>query len=62
MTNDKQLTGTQGLDPIPDLGFSSTDASAEATLTSVAGFQICCFIAHFVTDFVLVIIFMHKLA
>lgn len=60
--SDMQLAGTRGPDhPVP--GFSFTDASAEATLESVAGFQTSCyFLAHVITDFTLVIIFMQELA
>lgn len=58
-----QLAGTRGPDPNPVPGFSCTDASAEATFESVAGFQTsCCFLAHVIADFTLVIIFMQELA
>lgn len=61
--SDTQPAGTRSPDPNPVLGFSFTDTSPEATLESVVGFQIfCCFIAHSITDFTLVIIFMQELA
>lgn len=60
--SDTQLAGARGPDPIPGLGLSSTDDPAEATLESVVGLQICCFMAHILTDFVLVLTFMQELA
>lgn len=61
------LDGTQPYTRSPDLisvrGFSLTDASAEATLESALVYNIfCCFTAHIITDFVLVIIFIQELA
>lgn len=58
-----QLAGPRGPDSNTVPGFSFTDASSEATFESVAGFQTSCyFLAHVITDFTLVIIFMQELA
>lgn len=61
--DERQLAVTRSPDPDPVLGFSFTDVSAEATLESVAGFQLSCyFMAHTISDFTSVIIFMQELS